>query len=273
MQLRLELGTSPYRARLALAGERAALLTSDALYWLDSGAPGAVHFPMGDVGVPAESAVVRWASGALWRWDYHGREWSTLARLADAPRMLTASGERVAWLQGDAFTGGSIWTLMGSEPRRLATAPLGIATITLRDDRVFFVEELPGRQWRLGVKATSDEPPSYTAPWSGRPPAALTVTSEVFFYDGPTSSVYRTSTDLRRTERVAKDVVCSPLAVATSVYCAQPGAVLELPLSGGQLRLLSPPKGTITALVATRSELIWLREARDGGLAVEALGR
>lgn len=271
VRLRLELATSPYEAALVRAQGRVALLAPGALYWLPPANVEPIPLPMDGVGVATADSLVRYEAGALRRFDFSAQRWSALASMAEAPRMLAASGERVAWLQAEPSGGSSVWTLAGSQALRLVTAPVGIATLAMRDDRVFFVEELPAGRWRLGVMGTADGTATYAKPWSGRAPAALAVTSEVFFYDGPSLSVYRVSTDLQRTELVGKEVICSPLAAATSLFCAQPGGVLELPLSGGERRVIASPRSFVTDLLATESELTWVREGKSGGLVVESV--
>lgn len=143
--------------------------------------------------------------------------------------------------------------------------------MTLHDDQLFFVEELASAQWRLGAVSVSGGAPRYGKAQAGRAPARLVVASDVFYYDGPTLSVHRVSTDLVRDESIGRDLICSPLAVSTEVYCAQPpGAIVAIPLTGGAPRVVAAPLGgLVVALVATSSEVTWLREA-GSGLAVES---
>jgi hypothetical protein len=267
----LELPSSPYAAALVLDGSAPALLTADALHGLGGGAEAPRTFGKGELGVLVGGDVVRWMDGELRRQPRGGGTWLGLARPSSPPRQLAAGGAELAWLQGDGDSSASIWTLRGAEPRRLAAAPGGVATLTLHDDQVFFVEVLGASSWRLGAVSVLGGPARYASPVAGRTPALLAVTSDLFYYDGPTLSVNRVSTDLRRTERVGSDVVCSPLAVAEAIYCVQPGGILALPLSGGAPRVVVSTRGMVTAITATRSELTWLREAPGGGLAVEAL--
>jgi hypothetical protein len=269
---RLELPSSPYAARLAVADGLPALLTTDALYRLDAQSAQRTPFSEGALGVLAGDSVVRWHQGRLWRSRGASRDWLALTPLPQPPHRLVASPHGVVWTEVAAGSAASIWTLAGAEPRQLRSAPGGVAALALRDDQVFFVEELVDGRWRLGGVSLGGSSERYGEAHSGRPPAMLAVTSDVFYYDGPSLSVYRVSTDLRRTERVAADIICSPLAAAESVYCAQPpGAIVELSLSGRGPRLLAGPlDGTVTALSATPTEVTWLREA-GGGLVVESV--
>ncbi len=271
----LELAASPYTSSLFAQGEDAALLTDDALYrFSTTGAPSRTAVEPGEISALTDSAVLRWAAGALRSTPVSGGSSSTLLAWPHAPQRLVASGDRVAWLESDAPGLQRIWTAAGGEPRLVTPIAGRVATLTLRDDRVFFVEEQADARWRLGTVSLAGGSPSYASSKSGRPPALLVVGSEVFYYDGPTLSVYRASTDLKREERVANDVICSPLAVADRLYCAQPGGILALPLSGETKGVLvSGRPGLITAMVATRSTLTWLRESGDGGLVVESLSR
>ncbi|MDF3070683.1 MAG: hypothetical protein K0R38_6284 [Polyangiaceae bacterium] len=269
---RLRLDVSPYGPSLVLLGSRPALVTADALHWLDGDGSLPVPLTSGEQGGMGGTSLTRWSAGVLRRFDPARAGWAVLGRMPRAPRLVVDAGDGVAWLrQNEPNAGVSLWALVGSEPRRVAAVSGDIGAMTLRDDRLFFVEELPGSSWRLGVVATSGDGPRYAEPVRGRTPAMLAVTSDVFYYDGPTLSVYRVSTDLKRTEQVGKDVICSPFAVAASIYCSQPGGLLELPLAGGPARVLVPSQGTVTAMLATDSQLFWLREAPRGGLAVESM--
>lgn len=270
-RLLLELPSSPYSASLVLDGTTPALLTVEGLHHLGASPAPPLAFDKGDLGVVVGGDIVRWMNGELRRRPRGGDGWLAFSRPSAPPQRVAAGREELAWVQGDGGSSASIWTARGAEPRRLAAAPGGVATLSLHDDQVFFVEQLAAPGWRLGAVSISGGPVRYGPPQTGRAPAMLAVTSDVFYYDGPRLSVYRVSTDLRRAERLGSDVICSPLAVADSVYCSQPGAILALPLSGGAARVVTPTHGTVTALSASSTELIWLREASGGGLRVEAI--
>jgi hypothetical protein len=270
-RLLLEIPGSAYAAALVLDGTRPGLLTPNALYDLEGRPPQRVGFETGELGALVGGDVVRWANGGLRRRRGDSDTWLAFAQPPVPPQRMAAWREDLAWVQTDSGTGVSLWTSRGAEPRRLASAPGGIATLTVRDDQVFFVEELAPSRWRLGAVPLSGGSARYAPPQSGRAPALLVVTSDIFYYDGPTLSVYRVSTDLLRVERLGQDVVCSPLAVADSVYCSQPGGILALPLSGGEPRLVTSTRGTVTAMAATASELLWIRESSSAELAVEVL--
>lgn len=275
-RLLLELAGSPYRAALLVQHERAALLTSDAIYrFADEGFTrnrlSAETGDSGEVGALAGDSVLRWSDGALLRFPEGGGAPHSRLPWPRSPERWATSGEHVAWLQPAADERHGIWTLVGGEPRRIVDAGR-IATMTLRDDRLFFVEELADATWRLGTASRLGGDALYGQVKRGRTPALLAVTSDLFYYDGPTFSVYRVSTDLKREERLAQDIICSPLAAADGVFCAQPGRILRLPLSGGAPSVVvSSIPGMVTALVATRSELVWLRESGKSGMAVEKL--
>jgi hypothetical protein len=270
-QQRLELPASPYAVSFALDGGRPTLLTEDTAYRLDSGEVRRVPLGRGELGVLGGDSVVKWEGGRLSRFSWAGGAWSTVVRLEQAPQRLVASPDALAWVEA-AASSATIWATAGSEPRRLVSAPSGIAALALRDDQLFFVEDLGGGRWRLGAVSLSGGQLRYGEPQSGRTPAMLAVSTDVFYYDGPSSSVYRASTDLKRVDVVGHDVICSPIAAAENIYCAAPpGAIVEVSLSGRPPRVVAAPGGgTVTALTATATEVTWLRESGTG-LVVESV--
>jgi hypothetical protein len=185
---------------------------------------------------------------------------------------VATAGGRFAWLEqadGGRFT---IQTLRRSGARVLH-APRGyVAALAMTEERVYFVEQGPGTGWRLGAVPLSGGAPRYTAMKRGRTPAMLAVASDLYYYDGPSLTVRRVTQDLEREEVVARDVICSPLAVAEHLYCAQPGRLLEIGLDGVLRRVLPPgQKGTVTAVAATASRLTWLMDVGQGALAVQTI--
>ena len=100
----------------------------------------------------------------------------------------------------------------------------------------------------------------------------LVVAESLFYYDGPSSSVVRVSPDLGSEEVLARDVICSPMAVAENVYCAQPAGLIEIGIDGGVRRTFPlEGSGSITAVAATSTQLTWVSDIGGDQLAVDSI--
>jgi hypothetical protein len=267
-----QLDTSAYTATLAAdEDESLYVLTSHAAYRLRAGEL-ASHWALelGDTPVLSARGIVYWSDGALRMVPKRGGPAEVLASVPRPPRRLCAARDNLAWVELDGG-GSSLHTLDGSEPRNLYRSPGEIEALALMDDRAYFVERADER-WRLGVVALGGGSPRFTEPYATRTPALLATAGDVFFYDGPTSTVRRFSSGLEREEVVGRDVICSPLAVSERIYCSQISLLFELPRDGGPARSLAPKRaGTIAALVATKTRLAWLLDVGANRSEVEVL--
>jgi hypothetical protein len=266
-------GVSAYAARLELDGEDVYLLTSSAAYRISPGrAPERWALDLGISPALAGDHLIFWSEGALRRAPKRGGDPEILAKVEREPQRLAASGAHVAWLEHTADRRFTIWTLDGSRPRAIVTPPHEVTALTLLDDQVFFVERISPAEYRLGGVPLSGGEPRYTPSERGRTPAMLAAAREIFYYDGPSLTVRRVSPDLERRVVVARDVICSPLAVAERIYCAQPAGLLELPIEGGAARVVSLRRsGPITSVAASSSRVAWLVDTGPDTLAVEGL--
>lgn len=267
-----QLDTSAYTATLAAdEDESLYVLTSHAAYRLRAGEP-VSHWALelGDTPVLSARGIVYWLDGALRMVPKRGGPAEVLANVARPPQRLCAARDNLAWVELDGG-GSGLRTLVGSEPRSLYRSPGEIEALALMDDRAYFVERAHER-WRLGTVALSGGLPHFTEPYATRTPALLATAGDVFFYDGPTSTVRRFSSGLEREDVVGRDVICSPLAVSERIYCSQISLLFELPRDGGPARLLAPKRsGTIAALVATKTRLAWLLDVGENRAEVEVL--
>jgi hypothetical protein len=266
------LDTSAYTATLA-ADEDDSLyvLTSHAAYRLRAGEP-ASHWALELGDTPALSArgIVYWSDGALRIVPKRGGPAEVLATVPRPPRRLCAARENVAWIEPDGG-GTQLRTLDGSEPRSLYRSPGEIDALALMNDRAYFVER-DHERWRLGTVGLGGGSPRFTQQYATRTPALLATAGDVFFYDGPSSTVRRFSSGLEREDVVGRDVICSPLAVSERIYCSQISLLFELPRDGGPARVLAPKRaGTIAALVATKTRLAWLLDVGENRTEVEVL--
>jgi hypothetical protein len=225
---------------------------------------------LGDTPVLSARGIVYWLDGALRMVPKRGGPAEVLANVARPPQRLCAARDNLAWVELDGG-GSGLRTLVGSEPRSLYRSPGEIDALALMDDRAYFVERDHDR-WRLGTVALGGGAPHFTQQYATRTPALLATAGDVFFYDGPSSTVRRFSAGLDREDVVGRDVICSPLAVSERIYCSQISLLFELSRDGGPARLLAPKRsGTIVALVATKTRLAWLLDVGENRTEVEVL--
>jgi len=269
----LQLDVSAYAATLAVDGSTIYVLTEHAAYSLAPDQPPARwNVELGTMPALASRGFVFWRDGELQLAPKQGGATETLARVPAAPQRLSALGERVAWIDAGAGPG-VLRALNGAEPRVVYRSDGQLEALTLMDDQAYFVERR-STEWRLGAVSLAGGPPRFTAPRASRTPALLAAAEDVFYYDGPSSSVRRVSTDLARETAIANGVICSPLAVADRVYCAQIGLLFELSKQGSPARPLGPTRpGTIAGLVATSTRVAWLLDVGENRTDVEALSR
>lgn len=268
---RLEL--SAYTSTLTADDEGIYVLSSHGAYRFIEGEPVARWaVELGDTPALTDRGFVYWLEGALRQVPKRGGPTEILARVPRAPRRLCASGKHLVWEEQDEAAS-LLRTLDGSAPRTVYRGAGQIEALSLLDDQVYFVES-SGQKWRLGAVALSGGAARFTEPRGERAPAQLAAAGDVFYYDGPSSSVRRLPSDLSREDVVARDIICSPLAVADRVYCAQLSLLFDLARDGGRPRSLAPKRsGNVTALVATRTRVAWLLDVGDNRAELEVLAR
>ncbi|HSC89756.1 MAG TPA: hypothetical protein VLC09_20895 [Polyangiaceae bacterium] len=273
----LQLAESAYGPSVAFDGEDLLVFGRDAWFRVapgrepvrHEGATGPVRAWVGD-------ALVYWEAGKLRRLSTRcsGAKCGAgqlLLELARQPEWLAGAGERLAWIERDEGGTYRIRSLRAGRGRQIHESSerlVGLATI---GNGVFFVEDSRDG-WRIGAVSLDGGEPRYTALRSGRAPAGLIGRDDLFFYDGPTRSVHRLGPDFVVDERLAEKLVCSPLAVADSVICAQVGGLVAVPTSGGEARqLISGQTGHITALAANGTHVAWIGEAGEARAVVRVL--
>jgi hypothetical protein len=238
---------SAYTATLAAADEVIFVLASRAAYRFEpSGAVERWEIELGDTPALGDRGIVHWSNGALRLAPKRPGPVEVLATVPQPPRRLSAFGEHLVWEEA-AGSASLLRTLDGGEPRTIYRSEQALDALALMDDQAYFVESASG-QWRIGRVALSGGAVRYSERHTTRTPSRLTAAGDVFFYDGPSSTVRRVSSDLSREDVLVRDVICSPLAVADR-------------------------PGTITALVATPSRVAWLLDAGQRGTELEILSR
>jgi hypothetical protein len=93
----------------------------------------------------------------------------------------------------------------------------------------------------------------------------------LYYYDGNAREVRRLSPDLRDEETLVSDFICSPLAVAERVYCANLEGIFELVPEGRPRAVVRLTRGTVTELAANAHHLFWVADAGADKLSVQAI--
>jgi len=265
---------SAYAATLAATEDWSYLLTASAAYRFVPGeAPERWLGNFGDSPAVTPGQIVFWSEGAMRQVPASGGAATLVARVLRQPQRIVSSGDHISWLSQAPDGRFSIHTLDGSKARLVHAANGYVGTLAMNDEHIYFAERAPDRSWRLGVVPRSGGTAHYTRTKRGRLPAMLVVTESLYYYDGPSSSVLRLSPDLASEQVLARGVICSPMAVAENVYCAQPAGLLEIG-SDGEVRRTFPLEesgGTITAVAATTTRLLWVTDAGGGRFAVDSV--
>lgn len=264
---------SPYGATLGLTEDASFLLTQGTAYrFLQGQAPARWAGDFGDAPALMPGHILFWSDGAFRRVPTSGGEATRVAAVPHRPQRVVTSGDHVAWLDQAADGRFSIQTLDGARRRVVHAAEGYVGPLAMEDERIYFAERAPDRSWRLGLVARSGGAAHYTKAKRGRLPAMLVVAESLYYYDGPSSTVLRVSPDLGNEEVLARDVICSPIAVAENVYCAQPAGLIEIGIDGGVRRTMPlDDRGAITALAATATRLTWVSDIGDDQLAVDSI--
>lgn len=265
---------SAYHTTLELDGDALVLLTTTHLIRLTEGRPPA-RWPLPLEGRAAffGDSVVYWNAGAVWAVAKTGGEPKRLGTLADPPQLFLGSERGFVWLERTASGGSVLRHFRGDVPHTLYETQKQAVAPTMREDRIYFVENDPAQGWRLtGVSLDGKKLPPTTVR-SGRTPSMLAaVSSGVYYYDGPSSSVRRLGLGLGEETTLAERVICSPLVVSIGVFCAQVGGLYEIPLDGRPTRpLVQEAGGPVTALTADEERLVWVVDVAAEKLAVRSL--
>jgi hypothetical protein len=192
--------------------------------------------------------------------------------------MLAATSESLAWVDG-SVNGvltvhlSTVGSTGGGEPRSHSSLA-SISALVMHDDAVSFVERLSDSTWRIGQVSRSDTP-HFSSVKASRPPSMLALhRDELFYYGGLRWGLRASSANLDTELKLATQVVCSPLAVSTRIYCAQVQGLVELTEGGARSRQLTTNGGRlITSLAADAERVVWISDAGEERLAFEMMTR
>ena len=264
----LTLPSSAYQASLFVDDEAVELLTNTVAYRLVPGKdPVPRALDLGFARTVTHHSYVYWSNGAIWSAPRGSATANASPRriltLSHQPQRFVADiddeRETIAWLDRSEDDHYALNTAQKQGVKRLYTSPGSIDALALAADAVYFVERPEAQGFRIGRVALADGATRFTASKSGRWPAMLSASKEVVYYDGSSHEVLALSLDLQHERRLAKDLICSPLAVTANVYCSAMNRLFEVPESGAAAprQVVTSPL-LITSLAAHAERLAWI---------------
>jgi len=271
----LALSSSAYHASIEADEQGFVLLTATAAHRLVPGMPTSeTPLDLAYGATTTRDSVLFWSGGSILLAPKSGGTPRALGRMPERPQSFVSSGDDFAWLEQTSDRRFSIFALSG-EKRRVAYAATGtIEALTMLSDWIFFVERLADGSWRIGGVKSGGGTPTFGASHRGRTPAMLVAWQDLYYYDGNTREVRRLSPDLTHEETLAKDFICSPMAVWEHVYCARVEGLFELRAGASPRRLVAGGLGApITDLAVNARHVAFVSDAGADKLVVKVLPR
>jgi hypothetical protein len=271
--LLLALPVSAYHVSLHADEGGFTLLTEKAVYRLVPGrAPVETPLALGFGATVRPSAVVFWTDGAIREGALSSGKTRRLASLASRPQSFLTSGQELAWIERAENGDVALRALVSGKAHTTYTASGSIEAATMLSDWVFFVERAKDATWRIGGVKTAGGAPVFTDARRGRTPSMLVARRDLHYYDGNTREVRRLSPDFEREDVLARDFVCSPIAVWDHVYCAQVEGISEIREGQAPVRLVEGTAGgPVAALAANARHVAWVADAGADKLEVKAI--
>lgn len=265
------LPSSAYQAALFADDEAIEVLTSSAAYRLSPDKePLARTLDLGFAAAVTRKNYVYWSKGALWSEPRRAPSPSgpiKLGALAEQPQRIVADmgADQFAFLTHAGDNRDVIAKLEDRRPKTLYTSPGSIDALTMIGDALYFVERPGGPGFRIARLKLKGGPATFTSTKSGRWPSLLRGTKDLVYYDGARRSVLSLSPDLAQETVLAKDFICSPLAVATNVYCSTMEGIFELSATEQPRQVVPASRQLITNVAATSQRLVFITDAGGQG--------
>lgn len=267
----LSLPSSAYQASLFADEAAIELLTSTAAHrLLPDQQPLTRAIDLGFAATVTRKNYVYWSRGAIWSQPRRAKDpqgATKLAALAEEPQRIVADigADEFALLM---HAEGDRYAIAKFENRRLSslyTSHGSIDALTMIGDTLYFVERPGGASWRIGSVKFSGGSATFGADKSGRWPALLRGSEDLVYYDGSRRDVLRLDPDLQHEHTLAKDFICSPMAVTTNVYCSTMEGIFELSATGQRRQLVAAPRQLITNLAANSERLAFITDSGGQG--------
>ncbi len=268
-----KMAISAYNTSLALDDEAVYLLTTNAAYRLVAGQPQqGIELDLGIGATLTQSAFIFWSKGAIWSAPKQGGVTRQLARFPHQLQYFVASGESFAWVDRSDDGLYTIQTLSGRRPRILVSFTGEISALNMIGELVYFVHRPTDGSWRIGsVRITGGEP-AYSTERKGRTPAMLTGSDYIYYYDVDKSEIQKLLPDLHQEELQLEKFVCSPINVASRIYCGCVEGLFEVSKEDHKPRvLMHGRRGSITNIRSNSKLVAWTFDAGPEMLAVDML--
>lgn len=269
----LTLPIPAYHASVYIDGDETYLLTSSAAYRVRSNEkPSVFRLDLGEGAVMTAAAFVFWSKGAVWQAPKSGGPSQRLGTVPHRPQYFVSDGRDFSWVDKSDEGRFTIQRLESQKPRVVYTAVGSIDTAVMLNAWVFFVERSADGAWRFGGKSLSVGTPAFTSEKKGRTPAMLVASSDLYYYDGNSLEVRQVSPDLQHEETIVNKMICSPIAVAESLFCGQVEGLFEVARRPKSLpRKLHDARNAITAIAASQDRVVWVSDIGQSQLAVNSL--
>jgi hypothetical protein len=264
---------SAYATELVADDDALYLLSDKVVFRLVPGSkPLEISVDHGATAAVTRSAIVYWSDGAIHEVPKLGGKSRRLAGVPRAPVRMAASGKDFVWLEETGSGKFEIRTLRANRPRVLAAPSGRIDVITMAPGRVVFVERKSASEWRFGSVPIKGGSPNYSAPKSGRTPAMLAASGDdLYYYDGNKTEVRRLAPDLSHEENIA-NIICSPIAVSSRIYCAAFEGIFEIQKDGGTAPVKIHGRARDVTSIASNTRLVaWTRDIGGENLSVVML--
>lgn len=262
---------SPYIAGLAMEDDAIYLLTDRVAHRIVPGqSKEQIPIENGTSAAVTRTDIVYWSHGAIWAVPKSGGKTDgkprvpprRLASFEHQPQSFMASGDVITWLDMPAPDRFAIQTLDDRGVRTLFFHPARIETAAMDSTHVFFVRREGATGWSISSVAVHGGELRQGSVHGGPSPAKLGVAGDVFYYDLESGELRRVSRDLSREEALARDLICSPLAAATTIVCANIEGLFELEQRpGARPALLSADRRRIANVAVNARFVAWLSDA------------
>jgi hypothetical protein len=267
------LPVSAYQATLAVDDNAISVLTPEAAYrYTANGGLKKIPLPPGFGRALTSSSFVFWSEGALFRVPTAGGKASRVAEVPAEPQTIVAAGEDIAWVTRSSEGKFTLRALENGKLKTLLSSTEELSALLAAEHQLFFVARAEdGSTWRLGAVARSGGEARYSSTKSGRTPAMLALSHDVYYYDGNSFEVRRVTPDLKTEAVVSKGRVCSPIAVAAEIYCGSVEGLFALAKTDASAHRVANGAGKlISDIAATATQVVWLRDTGREQLAVES---
>lgn len=269
----LTLPIPAYHASVYIDGEDTYLLTSAAAYRIrPNQKPSIFRLDLGSGAVMTATAFVFWSKGAVWQAPKSGGPSQRLGTVSHRPQYFVSDGRDVFWVDKSDEGRFTIQRLEGKNPSIVYTSVGSIDAATMLNAWVFFVERTGDGLWRFGATSSSAKGPAFTPKKQGRTPAMLVASTDLYYYDGSSREVRQISPDLQHEETIVEEMICSPIAVAERLFCAQVEGVFDLARNPPSVpRKLYEARSAIAAIAASDDRVVWVSDVGQNELAVNSI--